>query len=59
MVIVVGDDPNCHSSAQSEQNSRGYAFYKPHSFFGAKLTRRNVMNLQNLDLKFLKSLISR
>lgn len=25
MVIVVGDDPNCWSSAQSEQNSRGYA----------------------------------
>lgn len=26
MVIVVGDDPSCHSSAQSEQNSRGYAY---------------------------------
>jgi len=26
MVIFVGDDPNCHSSAQSEQDSRGYAF---------------------------------
>ena len=25
MVIFVGDDPNCHSSAQSEQDSRGYA----------------------------------
>jgi len=26
MVIVVADDPSCHSSAQSEQDSRGYAF---------------------------------
>src|SRR5574343_546737 len=26
MVIFVGDDPDCHSSAQSEQDSRGYAF---------------------------------
>jgi len=26
MVIFVGDDPSCWSSAQSEQNSRGYAF---------------------------------
>jgi indolepyruvate ferredoxin oxidoreductase alpha subunit len=26
MVIVVADDPSCWSSAQSEQNSRGYAF---------------------------------
>ncbi len=26
MVIIVGDDPNCWSSAQSEQNSRGYAY---------------------------------
>lgn len=26
MVIFVGDDPNCHSSAQSEQDSRGYAY---------------------------------
>jgi indolepyruvate ferredoxin oxidoreductase alpha subunit len=26
MVIFIGDDPNCWSSAQSEQNSRGYAF---------------------------------
>lgn len=25
MVIVVADDPACHSSAQSEQDSRGYA----------------------------------
>jgi len=25
MVIFVGDDPNCHSSAQTEQDSRGYA----------------------------------
>lgn len=25
MVIVVGDDPNCWSSAQTEQNSRGYS----------------------------------
>ena len=25
-VIVVGDDPSCHSSAQSEQNSRAYSF---------------------------------
>ena len=25
MVIFIGDDPNCHSSAQSEQDSRGYA----------------------------------
>jgi len=25
MVIFVGDDPSCHSSAQSEQDSRGYA----------------------------------
>ena len=26
MVIVVADDPECHSSAQSEQDSRGYAY---------------------------------
>lgn len=26
MVIFVGDDPSCHSSAQSEQDSRGYAY---------------------------------
>lgn len=26
MVIVVGDDPSCWSSAQTEQNSRAYAF---------------------------------
>ncbi len=26
MVIFVGDDPGCHSSAQSEQDSRGYAY---------------------------------
>jgi len=26
MVIVVADDPSCWSSAQSEQNSRGYAY---------------------------------
>mgnify|MGYP005845139873 CR=1 FL=1 len=26
MVIFVGDDPQCHSSAQSEQDSRGYAY---------------------------------
>ncbi|MGA2418147.1 MAG: thiamine pyrophosphate-dependent enzyme, partial [Candidatus Staskawiczbacteria bacterium] len=26
MVIFVGDDPNCWSSAQSEQDSRGYAY---------------------------------
>lgn len=26
MVIVVADDPSCHSSAQSEQDSRGYAY---------------------------------
>jgi len=26
MVIVVGDDPSCHSSVQSEQNSRGYSY---------------------------------
>ena len=26
MVIVVADDPSCYSSAQSEQDSRGYAF---------------------------------
>ncbi len=26
MVIVVGDDPSCWSSAQSEQDSRGYAY---------------------------------
>jgi len=26
MVIVVADDPGCFSSAQSEQNSRGYAY---------------------------------
>ncbi|MCX6720063.1 MAG: indolepyruvate ferredoxin oxidoreductase subunit alpha, partial [Candidatus Staskawiczbacteria bacterium] len=26
MVIVVADDPQCHSSAQSEQDSRGYAY---------------------------------
>lgn len=26
MVIVVGDDPSCWSSAQSEQNSRAYAY---------------------------------
>lgn len=26
MVIIVADDPSCHSSAQSEQNSRGYAY---------------------------------
>ena len=26
MVIFVGDDPSCHSSAQTEQDSRGYAF---------------------------------
>jgi len=26
MVIVVGDDPSCWSSAQTEQNSRGYAY---------------------------------
>ena len=26
MVIFVGDDPNCRSSAQSEQDSRGYAY---------------------------------
>ncbi len=25
-VIVVADDPSCHSSAQSEQNTRGFAF---------------------------------
>ncbi len=25
MVIIVGDDPNCWSSAQSEQNSRGFS----------------------------------
>ena len=25
MVIIVGDDPNCWSSAQTEQNSRGYS----------------------------------
>ncbi|MBU2539649.1 indolepyruvate ferredoxin oxidoreductase subunit alpha [Patescibacteria group bacterium] len=26
MVIFIGDDPSCHSSAQSEQDSRGYAY---------------------------------
>lgn len=26
MIINVGDDPSCHSSAQSEQNSRAYAY---------------------------------
>lgn len=26
MVIVIGDDPSCWSSAQTEQNSRGYAY---------------------------------
>ena len=26
MVIVVGDDPSCHSSVQSEQDSRGYSY---------------------------------
>ena len=26
MVIVVGDDPSCWSSAQTEQNSRAYAY---------------------------------
>ena len=26
MIIVVADDPSCHSSAQSEQDSRGYAY---------------------------------
>ncbi len=26
MVIVVADDPSCHSSAQTEQDSRGYAY---------------------------------
>jgi indolepyruvate ferredoxin oxidoreductase alpha subunit len=26
MVVVVGDDPSCWSSAQSEQNSRAYAY---------------------------------
>jgi indolepyruvate ferredoxin oxidoreductase alpha subunit len=26
MVIFIGDDPSCWSSAQSEQNSRGYAY---------------------------------
>lgn len=26
MVIVVADDPSCHSSAQSEQDSRAYAY---------------------------------
>ena len=26
MVIVVADDPSCYSSAQSEQDSRGYAY---------------------------------
>ena len=26
MVIVVADDPDCHSSAQSEQDSRAYAY---------------------------------
>jgi len=26
MVIVVGDDPSCWSSAQSEENTRGYAY---------------------------------
>jgi indolepyruvate ferredoxin oxidoreductase alpha subunit len=26
MVLFVGDDPSCHSSAQSEQDSRGYAY---------------------------------
>ncbi len=26
MVIVVADDPSCHSSAQSEQDSRGYSY---------------------------------
>ncbi len=26
MVIIVGDDPSCHSSAQSEQNSRFYSY---------------------------------
>jgi len=26
MVIVMADDPSCHSSAQSEQDSRGYAY---------------------------------
>ena len=26
MVIFVGDDPSCYSSAQSEQDSRGYAY---------------------------------
>ncbi len=26
MVVVVGDDPSCWSSAQTEENSRGYAF---------------------------------
>jgi len=26
LVIVVADDPSCHSSAQSEQDSRGYAY---------------------------------
>lgn len=26
MIIVVGDDPSCWSSAQSEQNSRAYAY---------------------------------
>jgi len=25
-VLVVADDPSCHSSAQSEQNSRGFSF---------------------------------
>lgn len=26
MVIIIADDPSCHSSAQSEQDSRGYAY---------------------------------
>lgn len=26
MVIFIGDDPSCYSSAQSEQDSRGYAY---------------------------------
>lgn len=26
-VIIVADDPSCHSSAQSEENSRGFAYF--------------------------------
>ena len=32
MVIFIGDDPSCHSSAQTEQDSRGYAFISHLSF---------------------------